>query len=157
MEPTVAGRPTLAILVGVQGSGKSTFYRHVLAPNHVLVSKDLLRNNRRRARRQSQLVEAYLAARTSVALDNTNATREIRRSLIELGRKWGALTVAYWLDATLSDCLRRNSHRDGNALVPDGIIVMTSRLLQPPDREEGFDLVHAVKINSDGTYDIQSM
>jgi len=46
----------LVILVGLQASGKSTFYRRHLSGTHVLVSKDLLRNNRRPARRQVQLI-----------------------------------------------------------------------------------------------------
>ncbi len=42
---------SMAILVGLQASGKSTFYRRHLAGTHALVSKDRLRNNRRPARR----------------------------------------------------------------------------------------------------------
>ena len=36
----------LAILIGLQASGKSTFYRRHLAATHALVSKDRFRNNR---------------------------------------------------------------------------------------------------------------
>jgi predicted kinase len=47
----------VVLLVGLQGSGMSTFYRTHHAATHVLVSKDRLRNNRRPRRRQMQLIE----------------------------------------------------------------------------------------------------
>jgi predicted kinase len=80
----------LAILVGLQGAGKSTFYRTRLADTHALVSKDRFPNNRDPARRQRQLVEEALAAGRSVAVDNTNATVEDRAELVALGRLFGA-------------------------------------------------------------------
>ncbi len=51
--------PELVIFVGLQASGKSTFFRERFATTHELVSKDLLRNNKnpllfRRVRRAAQ-------------------------------------------------------------------------------------------------------
>ena len=62
----------LVILMGLQASGKSTFFRDYLAATHVLVSKDLMRNNKNKSRRQIQLIENTLQAGHSVAVDNTN-------------------------------------------------------------------------------------
>src|SRR5690606_11005080 len=86
-------KPELAILVGLQASGKTTFYQERLAATHVHVSKDRLRNNRNRERRQRELVEQHLAAGANVAVDNTNPTEEIRGTLIEIGRRHGAEIV----------------------------------------------------------------
>ena len=47
----------VVVFVGLQGSGKSTFYRTFYASTHVLVSKDRFRNNRKPQRRQMQLIE----------------------------------------------------------------------------------------------------
>ena len=46
----------LVIFVGLQASGKSTFFREGFAATHEHVSKDLFRNNRNRNRRQEELV-----------------------------------------------------------------------------------------------------
>jgi predicted kinase len=46
----------LAILVGLQASGKSSFYRARFAATHELVSKDLLRNNSKPERRQRRAI-----------------------------------------------------------------------------------------------------
>ncbi|MEU3554727.1 AAA family ATPase [Streptomyces fragilis] len=67
--------PDLAVLVGLQASGKSTFCRRRLAGRHVLVGKDLFpRRARGKQRRQMRLVEEALAAGLPVAVDNTNPT-----------------------------------------------------------------------------------
>jgi predicted kinase len=50
----------IVLLVGLQASGKSTFYRTHYAATHVLVSKDRFRNNRRPQRRQMHLIEEAL-------------------------------------------------------------------------------------------------
>jgi predicted kinase len=52
----------LVLLIGLQGSGKSSFCSAHLADTHTLVSKDRLRNNRNRERRQRQLIEEALGA-----------------------------------------------------------------------------------------------
>jgi predicted kinase len=76
----------LVLLVGLQGSGKSTFCRTHYAATHVLVSKDRFRNNRRPQRRQMQLIEQALKEGSSVVVDNTNVTVEHRAPIIQLAR-----------------------------------------------------------------------
>jgi predicted kinase len=76
----------LVIFIGLQASGKSTFFRKHFAATHELVSKDLMRNNKNRARWQAQLIEAALQAGRSLVVDNTNPTLDDRASLIELGK-----------------------------------------------------------------------
>jgi hypothetical protein len=66
--------PELVIFVGLQASGKSTFFRERFAGTHELVGKDLFRNNKNRNRRQAQLIEAALY-RTRI---NDDSTFEVR-------------------------------------------------------------------------------
>src|SRR5918992_1982657 len=93
--------PELAIFVGLQASGKSTFFRERFAATHEHVSKDLFPNNRNRNRRQAQLVEKALRTGSSVVVDNTNPSVEDRRPLIELGRELGAKIVGYYFESTV--------------------------------------------------------
>src|SRR5947209_8125144 len=58
--------PELVLFVGLQGAGKSSFYRDRFAGTHDWVSKDRFPNNRNSARRQRQLVEGALASGRSV-------------------------------------------------------------------------------------------
>jgi predicted kinase len=84
----------LVILIGLQASGKNTFFREYLAATHVLVSKDLMRNNRNKSRRQIQLIENVLQAGNSVAVDNTN-----RAPQIALGRTDNAQISGYYFES----------------------------------------------------------
>src|SRR5438552_6451239 len=79
----------IIIFIGLQGSGKSTFYQTHFAQTHVLISKDLFPNNKNPLRRQQQLIVEALQAGHSVVIDNTNASRENRTELIEIGHEYG--------------------------------------------------------------------
>ena len=58
----------VAVLVGLQASGKSTFYAQRLSGRYALVSKDLLpRGAKNKQQRQMRLVEDHLAAGWAVA------------------------------------------------------------------------------------------
>lgn len=145
----------LAILIGLPASGKSTFYRQRLAGTHVLVSKDLLRNNRRPARRQTHLVTESLSAGRAVAVDNTNVTAELRRELIELARSLGAAVTGYYFSARLADCQARNALRTGNARVPAVGLFALAKALARPTLAEGFDRLFFVSLSADGGFDVQ--
>jgi predicted kinase len=135
----------LIIFVGLQASGKSTFFRERFAATHNLVSKDLFRNNRNRNRRQGELVKAALRSGISVVADNTNPGVEDRHPLIELGHRFGARIVGYHFESGVRECLARNSRREGKARVPDVAIFATAKRLVPPSREEGFDELYRVR------------
>ena len=96
----------LVIFVGLQASGKSTFFRERFAATHEHVSKDLFRNNRNRNRRQRELVEAALRAEFPVVVDNTNPSVEERRALIESGHKFGARIVGYCFESGMREVPR---------------------------------------------------
>ena len=134
----------VAILVGVPGSGKSTFYRARLAATHEHVSKDLMPNVRRRDQRQMALVEAALSAGRSVAVDNTNPARADRAPLIAAGHARGARVVAYFLTTPVRVALQRNRAREGRERVPDVAVFAFARRLQAPTTDEGLDEVYHV-------------
>jgi predicted kinase len=136
----------LVVFVGLQASGKSTFFRERFAATHEHVSKDLFRNNKNRSRRQGELVEAALRAGRSVVVDNTNPTPADRLPLVGLGRGFGAGIFCYHFDSGVRGCLARNAGREGRARVPDVAIFATAKRLVPPSREEGFDGIYGVRL-----------
>jgi predicted kinase len=146
----------LVIFVGSQASGKSTFFRARFAATHEHVSKDLLRNNKNRSKRQAQLIEAALRAGSPVVVDNTNPTVEDRRPLIQLGRELGAKIVGYYFESTVRQCIERNRLRAGKAQVPDVAIYATAKRLAPPSYSEGFDELFRVCITDESAFEARS-
>jgi predicted kinase len=142
----------MIILVGLPGSGKTTFRRQRLDATHTVISKDLMPNNRRPARRQAQLIEQALSAGRSVVVDNVNPTPEERAELIRCGRAQGARVIGYWFESSVADCLRRNAAREGKRRVPEVAIYSMAKLFRAPQREEGFDELCRVSIAAPGTF-----
>lgn len=136
----------LVILIGLQASGKTTFYQSRFASTHVHVSKDRLRNNPNPERRQRTLIREALAAGRDVVVDNTNATPEQRAPLIAIGCEMGARVVGYYFETSVADSISRNSRRQGRERIPDVGIYVTSKRLKPPAWEEGFDELHRVTL-----------
>jgi predicted kinase len=144
----------LVVFVGLQASGKSTFFRERLAESHQHVSKDLFPNNRNKNRRQEHLLRAALSAGRCVVVDNTNPTLEDRRVLIGLGGEYGARIVGYFFEASVSECIRRNEVREGKARVPNVAIYATAKKLVAPSIEEGFDELLRVRLN-DSAFEVR--
>jgi predicted kinase len=143
------------ILIGLPASGKSTFFRERFAGTHDHVSKDLLRNNRARQRRQGQLISESLASGRSVVVDNTNPSIAVRAPIIAAARKHGAEVVGYFFVTDAADALRRNRAREGRERVPDVAIFTVRKRLEPPTPAEGFDRVFSVRVNeAERTFDV---
>ncbi|HKS23306.1 MAG TPA: ATP-binding protein [Thermoanaerobaculia bacterium] len=134
----------LIILIGLPGSGKSTYFRSHFASTHAHVSKDLMPNARRRDDRQERDIEAALTKGQSVVVDNTNPSREVRAPLIALGRRHGARIVAVYFETDVRTAIMRNRQREGKTRVPDVAIFATRKKLVAPTLEEGFDEVRVV-------------
>ena len=140
--------------MGLQASGKSTFFHERFAQTHQHVSKDHFQHNRNKNRRQEHLPRAALSAGRCVVVDNTNPTLEDRRALIGLGGEYGARIVGYFFDAGVRECIRRNEIREGKARVPDVAIYATAKKLVAPSIEEGFDELLRVRLN-DSAFEVR--
>jgi predicted kinase len=140
----------LVIFVGLQASGKTSFYQARFAPTHELVSKDRMPNNRNPTRRQLVLVEEALRAGRPVVVDNTNARAADRLPLIILGHALGARVVGYYFESRIEDCLERNRGRAGKARVPDVALYATRKRLKAPSYAEGFDALYFVRMGAGG-------
>ncbi len=142
----------LVVLAGLQGSGKSTFYRARFGATHAHVSRDLFRNARDKARRERELVEAAAEEGLSVVVDNTHARREDRAALVALARALGMRPVLYWFPPDVKAALARNAAREGEARVPPVAIFATVKRFVPPDPSEGFEAVYEVAPGPDGAF-----
>jgi predicted kinase len=145
----------LAVLCGLQASGKTTFCRAHLG-GHAVVSKDLMPNARHKERRQRALIGQALAEGRDVVVDNTNPSVEERAPIIVLGRTYGAKVVAYYFRSVLADCVRRNAARSGRELVPEVGLFSTAARLEIPSVSEGFDELWSVRFGDGGSFEVRA-
>ena len=134
-------RPEVIVFVGLQGAGKTTYYREHFASTHVHVSKDLMRSARNREQLQRGQIADALTSGRSVVVDNTNPTAYDRAPLIALAREHGARAIAYYFEAPVRMAVARNQQREGRERVPNVAIFATQKRLAPPLLSEGFDEV----------------
>ena len=136
------------IFIGIQGSGKSTFYRERFFDTHVRINLDMLRTRRR----EQILFDACLAAQQSFVIDNTNPTKGDRARYIAPARAAGFRSVAYFFKSTVREAIQRNNQRKLKAKVPPAAIAGTFKKLEPPSVEEGFDDIFTVEVVPEGRF-----
>lgn len=138
------------IFIGVQGSGKTTFYRERLFDTHIRISLDMLRTRTR----EEILIRACLLARQPFVVDNTNILVSQRAAYIAIAREARFRVVAYFFRSELREAIRRNAGRQGKQAIPVAGVVSTFKRLQPPTPEEGFDEIHTVVLNAANEFEV---
>jgi predicted kinase len=129
------------ILIGIQGSGKSTFAKQRFADTHVRISRDMVRT----VHRERVLQYACLSIEQSFVADNTHAEARSRASLVAAARAAGFAVIAYYFPPDVPAALLRNAARSGRFRVPDVAIYATAARLVAPTRREGFDACFQVR------------
>ncbi len=156
--PTVLQIPdfALVVLIGVSGSGKSTFAARHFLPTEVL-SSDAFRalvsddENDQSATKDAFDALHYLASirlrrRKLTVIDATNVQAEARKPLLELANRHDCLAVAIVLDVPERVCQARNRDRADRQLGPH-VVVNQSRQLRKSLRSlrrEGFRYIYTL-------------
>jgi predicted kinase len=144
----------VAVLVGLQASGKSTFTAQSFGDDHVVVSKDAWPNARNRQQRQMRLIGEALAAGQSVVVDNTNPSPEEWAPLIAEARAHAARAVGYWFPPDVAGSLSRNAGREPRTRVPEVGVRATLKRLVRPRRADGFDAIYRVTFDGSGGFTV---
>jgi predicted kinase len=139
------------LFIGLQASGKSTFYRERFFSTHVRINLDMLKTRHR----EQRLLASCLETQQPFVVDNTNPTRAERRVYIEAARPRLFRVVGYYFQSRLEDCARRNAERAGEHQVPLKGLLGTGGRLELPSRDEGFDELYYVRITEDGSFTVE--
>jgi predicted kinase len=130
------------ILIGIQGAGKSTFYLQRFLDTHIRINLDMLKTRYR----EQVFLQACLLAKQPFVVDNTNVLASERAQYIVPAREAGFRIVGYYFPVPVRHAIGRNQKREGKKKIPVKGILGTYKRLQPPRREEGFDVLHCVTV-----------
>ncbi len=146
--------PSLIVLIGVSGSGKSTFAKQHFAATQI-VSSDFCRalicddeNDQGVNQEAFELLHLLIAKRLSLrkltVVDATNVKATSRQPLLELAKSYDVPAIAIVFNFDLEFCLQQNAQRTYR-VVPSETIAEQFQELQsslPQLLNEGFQAVH---------------
>ncbi len=102
--------------------------------------------------RERLLVQACVEAKQPFVVDNTNVLRAERAKYIEMAKKERFRVVGYYFVPEVRRALEWNNRRSGHRAIPIQGVLGTYKRLEPPRREEGFDVLCSVHINATGEF-----
>ncbi|MGI0118268.1 AAA family ATPase [Zooshikella sp. RANM57] len=134
------------IFIGLQASGKSSFFLNQFNKTHLRLNMDMLRTRHR----ERILFNACLESKQPCVIDNTNPTRNDREGYISGFKAHRFEVTGYYFSCKLEECLRRNSQRLGKECIPEIGIKATYKKLELPEYNEGFDKLYYVRLSENG-------
>lgn len=150
-------KPTLWVMVGLSGSGKSSVAKEIVEnnPNTIIVSSGIIREDLTgKVEDQSKNEEVFkvfhkrireaLGNNTNVIADATNTTMRLRRAIIENIKGIECRKIAYLIPKPFDQCKIDNLNRQHP--VPNEVLDKQIRKFQIPFMEEGFDegIIHYI-------------
>lgn len=124
------------ILVGYQGSGKSTICNQF--PNYHVISGDILKTPTKMIKEASKYINEK-----SIIFDATNGTIERRKLYIDFANTNNRTVRCIWIDTTIDKAIERIQIRENNggSHVPKIALYKFRKSFVIPDVNEGFELI----------------
>ncbi len=147
-------KPILAVMVGISGSGKSTYANGLKTSlNAQLVETDAIRleltgsaedqsQNGRVFGVAKKRVRDYLSQGKNVIIDATSLSVKDRKDWIEIAKETSAEARAYFIDTPVDVCKAQNAKRSRK--VPEWVIDKQANKLHTPTKAEGFDAITTI-------------
>ena len=140
----------MVILVGIQGAGKTTFYRERFFDTHVRISLDLVKTRER----ERHLIAACLAVGQPFVIDNTNTLASDRAPYLAAAKQAGFRSIGYFFKTELRAAIARNNKRQAGK-IPVPAIIRSRKRLEPPTAAEGFDVLYTVTLDAENQFTVE--
>lgn len=153
---------SLVLMMGVPGSGKTTYAKKMMGDYDIYVSRDeirfgLVKEDEPYFSKEDEVLQTFIRtindalpiAQRYVIADATHLNIGSRAKILKnLHNKPDSVYVVY-VAVSLQTALERNAQRSGRALVPESSIRNMYKSISLPRKEEGIDMT--LWLNEDGT------
>ncbi|MEC0183176.1 AAA family ATPase [Paenibacillus peoriae] len=140
------------IFIGIQASGKSTFYKEHYFNTHMRINLDMLKTRNK----ENIYLQASIETMQRFVVDNTNPTVVERKKYIDACKNKGFKIIGYYFEPNFIESIKRNEERTGKEHIPEIGIKSVMSKLEIPSYEEGFDELYSV-ISSEGAFQIKKL
>lgn len=131
------------IFVGIQATGKSTFFKQMFADTHVRINGDMLGNKGL----EQELIDACIKHQQPYVVDKMNFTKRHRAPYLERAKAAWFKRIGYYFSSRLYLAVQRNQNEDRREKdLPEIAIVNAHSNLEIPSYGEGFDELYYVSI-----------
>lgn len=139
------------IFIGIQATGKSTFYKEKFFKTHIRINLDMLKTRNR----EDIFLDACIKAKQPFVVDNTNPSIEDRKKYIDIAKSAKFKVIGYYFQSSIVEAIKKNERREGKEYIPLAGIKSTYAKLQLPSLDEGFDELYYVKINEENKFVVE--
>lgn len=153
----------LILMMGVPGSGKSTYARNILKYGDIYISRDEIRYSMLADEddyfaKENEVIKTFIQYidealvdtqhQGKVYADATHLSPKSRVQVLNQLKNKNKVSVIY-LDVPLNVILARNAQREGRALVPENVIRRMYKSIVLPTKAEGIEKLITIDENQE--------
>ena len=153
----------LILMMGVPGSGKSTYARNILKYGDIYVSRDEIRYSMLTDEddyfaKENEVIKTFIQYidealidtqyQGKVYADATHLSPKSRAQVLNQLKNKNKVSVIY-LDIPLNVILARNAQREGRALVPENVVRRMYKSIILPTKAEGIEKLITIDENQE--------
>ena len=153
----------LVLMMGVPGSGKSTYARNILKYGDIYISRDeirysILTDEDDYFAKENEVIKTFIQYidealidtqyQGKVYADATHLSPKSRAQVLNQLKNKNKVSVIY-LDVPLNVILVRNAQREGRALVPENVIRRMYKSIILPTKAEGIEKLITIDENQE--------
>jgi len=128
------------ILIGLQASGKSTFFRANFLDSHTIISNDLLKTKNG----EWKLIDFCLEKNKNMVIDNTNYSIDKRKAYIDKIKPHNFKIIGYYFKMNFARSIKWNKEREKTKIIPYQGIQIIYKRMEIPTLSEGYDELYCI-------------